>query len=168
MAISTGTRTTLDPVMKADLEGVVCNRPSVWNAYPLNMKKPICAPAQSSSRRSPRRDFQKTGAINKDATVKRAAMKANVEECFRAPVTRTKGAPQKSEHRARKRSAFNRWLMRKPLHKVSRRTDETMECRGRRPRRQYARPANRLKSTCEGSPRREKKKTRRAPMRDAD
>src|SRR5712691_9021469 len=120
------------------------------------MKKPICAPAQSSSRRSPRRDFQKTGAIKKDATVKRAAMKANVEECFRAPVTTTKVAPQKSEHRARERSAFNRWLMRKPLRKVNRRTDETMECRGRRPRRQYARPANRLKSTCEGRPGEEK------------
>src|SRR5713101_578722 len=84
------------------------------------MKKPICAPAQSSSRRSPRRDFQKTGAIKKDATVKRTAMKAKVEECFRAPVTTTKVAPQKSEHRARERSAFNRWLMRKPLHKASR------------------------------------------------
>src|SRR6266852_4497379 len=89
------------------------------------MKKPICAPAQSSSRRSPRRDFQKTGAIKKDATVKRTAMKAKVEECFRAPVTTTKVAPQKSEHRARERSAFNRWLMRKPLHKASRRTDES-------------------------------------------
>src|SRR5260370_42397832 len=120
------------------------------------MTKPMCARAQSSWRRSPRRDFQKTGANKKDATVKRAAMKANVEECFRAPVTTTKVAPQKSEHRARERSAFNRWLMRKPLHKVSRRTDETMECRGRRPRRQYARPANRLKRTCEGRPGAEK------------
>src|SRR5260370_13235166 len=101
------------------------------------MEKPIAAPAQSSSGGSPRRDFQKPGAIKKDATVKRTAMNAKVEECFRAPVTTTKVAPQKSEHRARERSAFNRWFMRKPLHKVSRRTDETMECRGRRPRRQY-------------------------------
>src|SRR5260370_38552016 len=100
MAISTGTRTTLDPVMNADLDGVVCSRPSVWNAYPLNMKKPICAPAQSSSRRSPRRDFQKTGAINKDATVKRAAMKETVEECSRAPVNTTKDATAQSEHRS--------------------------------------------------------------------
>src|SRR5271168_3330925 len=105
MASSSGTITTLEPVMNAAFEGDVNFRPVVWKAYPANMKKPICAPAQMELRVSPRSELWKNIAITTAASAKRTAMYIKTETSASASFTTTNVAPQMSAVNPRARSA---------------------------------------------------------------